>query len=152
MAKAPDPFNSLPQEFVVASSCGSVLPSKSRSKFHISFAARNFALTATVLCLFTCGAFAQQQIAEALPLTLAQAQITDATQKAADQPMIPVVQPRRPSVIPSSTDHGVCYTPGSPETPDVVIPGTPAIGDSPGTPSTVIPGTPPTPPRPYRCP
>jgi hypothetical protein len=43
VAKAPDPL-----EVVVASSCGSVLPSKSRSQLHISFAARNFALTATV--------------------------------------------------------------------------------------------------------
>ena len=86
------------------------------------------------------------------PLTLSQAEITDATQKAATQPLIPVIQPRPPSVIPSSADHGVCYTPGSPGTPDVVIPGTPAIGDSPGTPSTVIPGTPPTPPTPYPCP
>jgi hypothetical protein len=79
------------------------------------------------------------------PMTLTQAQITDSAQKTANQPMIAVVQPRPPS-------DRVCYTPGSPGTPDVVIPGTPAIGDSPGTPSTVIPGTPATPPTPYPCP
>jgi hypothetical protein len=48
------------------------------------------------------------------------------------------------------TDH-LCYMPGIPGTPDVIIPGTPgtpAIGDLPGTPGTpppIIPGTPDTP-------
>lgn len=88
------------------------------------------------------------------PVTLAKAQVSDAVQKAADQPPTPVVQPGPPppNVIQTPTDHGTCYTPGSPGTPDVVIPGTPAIGDSPGTPATVIPGIPPTPPTPYPCP
>lgn len=45
-----------------------------------------------------------------------------------------------------------CYTPGTLGTPDIVIPGIPAMGDSPGTPTTVIPGIPPTPPMPYPCP
>lgn len=45
----------------------------------------------------------------------------------------------------------MCYLPGTPGTPDVVIPGTPptpALGDvpaTPGTPPQVIPGIPPTP-------
>lgn len=51
-----------------------------------------------------------------------------------------------------------CFDPGSPGTPDVVIPGdpgTPAVGDMPGTPPTpptMIPGTPGTPASWTRCP
>jgi hypothetical protein len=54
--------------------------------------------------------------------------------------------------LPPDSDHGTCHTPGTPGTPDTVIPGTPPIGDSPGTPDTVIPGIPSTPPTPYPCP
>ena len=51
----------------------------------------------------------------------------------------------------------LCYTPGTPGTADMIIPGTPAtpaMGDVPGTPgipSMVIPGTPPTPDLWYVC-
>ncbi len=52
---------------------------------------------------------------------------------------------------PAPVRHGLCFTPGSPGTPDVVIPGTPGTPDvvipgTPGTPDIVIPGTPGTPP------
>jgi len=53
---------------------------------------------------------------------------------------------------PPNTDPGTCWTPGTPGTPDIDIPGTPAIGNSPGTPSTHIPGIPATPPTPHPCP
>ncbi len=57
-----------------------------------------------------------------------------------------------------------CYTPGTPGTPDIVIPGTPTIPgtppvgdmpgtpDIPGTPDTIIPGSPAIPGRAYPCP
>jgi hypothetical protein len=86
------------------------------------------------------------------PLTLAREQIDDANHKAAEQPaQIPATR-SRPLAVGQTTGSGTCYTPGTPGTPDVVIPGTPAIGNSPGTPPTVIPGTPPTPPMPHPCP
>jgi hypothetical protein len=86
------------------------------------------------------------------PITLTEQQINAADQSAPSQPVPMVVQKRPPPSVPSSTDHGTCYTPGTPGTPDIVIPGTPAIGNSPGTPNTVIPGIPPRPPVPYPCP
>ena len=61
-------------------------------------------------------------------------------------PMLPTAQlpqPTPPSF--DSTSSGLCPGPDIPGTPDIVIPGTPAIGDSPGTPDTVIPGMPATP-------
>src|SRR6185437_269775 len=85
------------------------------------------------------------------PLTLDREQVTAAMAKAADAPPTIVVK-RLPSPSAPNTDHGTCYTPGTPGTPDIVIPGTPAIGDSPGTPPTVIPGIPPTPAMPHPCP
>src|SRR5215469_1324934 len=85
-------------------------------------------------------------------LKLTEAQIRDANQKAAAEPAPVPVTRSRPPVAPTTTDNGTCYTPGTPGTPDVVVPGTPAVGGSPGTPATVIPGTPPTPPTPYPCP
>jgi len=103
---------------------------------------------------FYVDAGAPMTMALAQPLTLTQAQVDDAVQKAATQPAPVVIAPKRPAPpeIQTSTDHGTCYTPGSPGTPDIVIPGTPPIGGSPGTPSTVIPGIPATPPTPYPCP
>jgi len=89
------------------------------------------------------------------PLTLQADVVADAVRESQQQPMAqqPVVPPpgapRWPVPPPNS---GICYTPGTPETPDVDIPGTPAIGNSPGTPPVHIPGTPPTPPTPYPCP
>jgi len=68
----------------------------------------------------------------------------------AEQPIAP--RPVRPPLSSDNTDRGTCYTPGTPGTPDTVIPGTPPIGDSPGTPPTVISGIPATPPTPYPCP
>jgi hypothetical protein len=68
----------------------------------------------------------------------------------AEQPIAP--RPVPPPLPADNTDHGTCYTPGTPGTPDTVIPGTPPIGDSPGTPPTVIPGMPATPGTPYPCP
>ena len=69
---------------------------------------------------------------------------------------VPVPVPRKhlppPVLLPTSTDTGTCYTPGTPGTPDIYIPGTPPIGDMPGTPGTVIPGIPATPPTPHPCP
>lgn len=85
-------------------------------------------------------------------LELSEAQIQAANQKAAEHPAPVPVTRSRPPVVPASTGNGICYTPGTPGTPEVVIPGTPGIGGSPGTPPTVIPGTPPTPPTPYSCP
>lgn len=87
-------------------------------------------------------------------ITLSQAQVDEANQKAATQPAPPVRTARshHPIVGPSTTDDGTCYIPGSPGTPATHIPGTPGIDDSPGTPDIDIPGTPPTPPTPYPCP
>ncbi|HEX6803864.1 MAG TPA: hypothetical protein VF133_09315 [Terriglobales bacterium] len=86
------------------------------------------------------------------PITLARAQIDDANQKAANQPPPPTARRTLPVALSTGTDHGTCYMPGTPGTPDVVIPGTPPVGNSPGTPPTVIPGIPPAPPTPYPCP
>jgi hypothetical protein len=44
-----------------------------------------------------------------------------------------------------------CLDPGTPGTPDIVIPGTPPAGDFPGTADVVIPGQPATPSFWYRC-
>lgn len=87
------------------------------------------------------------------PLTLAQAQISDAVSKAAANPAPSSVTAKRsPTLKPASADHGTCYIPGRPGTPGTYIPGTPPMGASPGTPGTFIPGEPPTPPIPYPCP
>lgn len=86
------------------------------------------------------------------PVNLDAQQIAAAVAKAASAPSPAIaVKKIQPPLPPPDTDHGACYIPGTPGTPDVVIPGTPAIGDSPGTPPTVIPGIPPTPPTPYQC-
>jgi hypothetical protein len=86
-------------------------------------------------------------------VTLTEQQVQDSNNGSTNQPpLVPVRPPHTSSATTDTTDHGTCWTPGSPGTPDVVIPGTPPIGDSPGTPSTVIPGIPATPPTPYPCP
>jgi hypothetical protein len=88
------------------------------------------------------------------PLSLQQDQVAEAIQQSEQHPVPeqPVVPRPRPPVSTASTDPGTCYTPGTPGTPDIDIPGTPAIGDSPGTPAIHIPGIPATPPIPHPCP
>jgi hypothetical protein len=88
------------------------------------------------------------------PLTLAEDQVDDALRQAKDHPLPPPMPAPRPvrSALSENTDHGTCYIPGTPGTPDTVIPGMPATPDSPGTPDTVIPGIPATPSTPYACP
>jgi hypothetical protein len=88
------------------------------------------------------------------PLSLDQDQVADAIRDAgkhpaAQQPLAPRPQILNPQI---NGDSGICYTPGSPGTPDIDIPGTPAVGDSPGTPETHIPGIPATPPVAHPCP
>jgi hypothetical protein len=76
--------------------------------------------------------------------------IRDAEQHPApEQPIARRPQPPQP--LPDN-DPGTCWTPGTPGTPDIDIPGTPAIGDSTGTPPTHIPGIPATPATPHPCP
>jgi len=67
----------------------------------------------------------------------------------AEQPILPRAMVPPPPDMP--VDHGTCYTPGTPGTPPIVIPGTPGRDGVPG-PATTIPGTPPTPGTPYPCP
>jgi hypothetical protein len=88
------------------------------------------------------------------PLTLQGDEVADAIQDAERHPAPeqPVAQRPQPVLSQPNTDPGTCWTPGTPGTPDIDIPGTPAIGDSPGTPSTHIPGIPATPPTPHPCP
>jgi len=87
------------------------------------------------------------------PLTLQQDQIADAVRQSEQHPMPEQPIAQRPVFTsPPNTDPGTCWTPGTPGTPDIDIPGTPAIGNSPGTPSTHIPGIPATPPTPHPCP
>ncbi len=88
------------------------------------------------------------------PLTLDQDEVSQAIRDAEQhpEPEQPMAQRPQPLPPPPDTDPGTCWTPGTPGTPDIDIPGTPAIGDSPGTPPTHIPGIPATPPTPHPCP
>lgn len=88
------------------------------------------------------------------PLLLDKERVADAIAYSAVHPPPPIaVAPRHlPPPLPPPSNTDICYTPGSPGTPDVVIPGTPPIGDAPGTPPTVIPGIPATSPTPHPCP
>ena len=92
------------------------------------------------------------------PLTLQQDQVTGAVRQAvghpvAEQPIAPRPQPPYDTnPFPDTSTNSTCYDPGSPGTPDVDIPGTPATDDSPGTPAVHIPGIPPTPPSEHPCP
>ena len=88
------------------------------------------------------------------PITLEVRQVEEAVRESEQHPVAqqPVAPRPRPVAVPDNTDHGTCYTPGTPGTPDTIIPGMPASDTSPGTPNTVIPGIPPTPPTPYPCP
>jgi hypothetical protein len=93
------------------------------------------------------------------PLSLKQDEVAEAIRDAIREteqhpgPSEAVVQ--RPRATPPPVqDNGptFCETPGTPGTPDIDIPGTPAIGDSPGTPPIHIPGIPATPPTTHLCP
>jgi len=87
------------------------------------------------------------------PLTLERDQVADAIRDAEQNPApVQPIATRPLPPAPSDTNSGICWTPGSPGTPDIDIPGTPAIGGSPGTPPTHIPGIPGTPPTPHPCP
>jgi hypothetical protein len=89
------------------------------------------------------------------PLALQQDQVGTAIRDAEQHPVPQEPVSPRPQLLPSSpddTDTGICYTPGTPGTPGIYIPGTPGVGDSPGTPPIHVPGIPPTPPTPHRCP
>jgi hypothetical protein len=86
-------------------------------------------------------------------LTLRQDQVAEAVRQSAEHPTPEQPVAQRPVFTPPpDTDPGTCWTPGTPGTPDIDIPGTPAVGDSPGTPPTHIPGIPATPPTPHPCP
>ena len=89
------------------------------------------------------------------PIILPEDEVADAIRDAEEHlaPEEPIAQPSLPTPPPTSpADPGICYTPGTPGTPDVDIPGTPAVGDSPGTPPVHIRSIPPTPPTPHPCP
>jgi hypothetical protein len=88
------------------------------------------------------------------PLTLPQNEVADAVRHSEEHPVPEQPAAQRPRYMPppSNTDPGICFTPGTPGTPDIDIPGTPAIGGSPGTPSVHIPGIPATPATQHPCP
>lgn len=87
------------------------------------------------------------------PLTLQQDEVSRAVGEAEQHPVAQqTIEPRPMPPPPPDTNTGTCWTPGTPGTPPIDIPGTPAIGDSPGTPGVHIPGTPGTPATPYPCP
>ncbi len=86
------------------------------------------------------------------PITLTQAQVDNANEKASTQPPpIPVRRPY-PLSLASNSDSGTCYFPGTAGTPGTHILGTRGVDGSPGTPDIDIPGTPPSSPIPYPCP
>jgi len=89
------------------------------------------------------------------PLSLPQDQVAEAIRDAEEHPGPEGPVAVRPQQRPApDNDNGPtwCETPGTPGTPDVDIPGTPAVGDSPGTPAIHIPGIPATPPSAHLCP
>jgi hypothetical protein len=86
------------------------------------------------------------------PVSLQQSESVDAVRRSEQHPMAtqPIVGRPVPPPTPD-TDHGTCYTQGTPGTPPTVIPGLPGPDGVPGQP-TIIPGTPPSPGTPYPCP
>ncbi len=88
------------------------------------------------------------------PISLQQDEVADAIRDAEQHPAPEHPIARPPQLLPPPPDNGptFCETPGTPGTPDVDIPGTPAVGDSPGTPAIHIPGFPATPPTTHLCP
>lgn len=88
------------------------------------------------------------------PISLDRKEVEAAVKQSAQHPVAGQPILPRPTVPPPPdmpADHGICYTPGTPGTPPIVIPGAPGPNGIPG-PATTIPGTPPTPGRPYPCP
>jgi hypothetical protein len=87
-------------------------------------------------------------------LTLQQDEVAAAVNESEQHPASQQPVAQRPALPPPppNTNTGTCWTPGTPGTPDIDIPGTPPIGDSPGTPPIHIPGTPGTPATPHPCP
>jgi len=88
------------------------------------------------------------------PLSLQQNEVAKAVQQSEQQPV--AEQPVAPRPLPpptpaTSTDHGTCWTPGTPGTPPTIVPGV-IYPDGTIGPPTIIPGTPPTPGTPYPCP
>lgn len=83
------------------------------------------------------------------PASITRAQVEEGAHNAAP---ITIIRRVPVPVTDTSSDPGTCYTPGTPGTPDVVVPGMPATDSSPGTPSITIPGIPATPPVPHPCP
>ena len=84
-------------------------------------------------------------------VTLRQDEIARAVQQSQERAV--AIQPVAPRPQPPlvTTDHGTCYTAGTPGTPPTVIPGGSGPDGVPGPP-TIIPGTPATPGTPYPCP
>src|SRR5712671_110 len=87
------------------------------------------------------------------PISLQRDEVAAAIRDAEQHPGPEQPIAQRPQFLPPP-DNGptFCQTPGTPGTPDVDIPGTPAVGDSPGTPAIHIPGFPATPPTTHHCP
>jgi hypothetical protein len=114
------------------------------ASFAIIFGGRNFYLDA--------GSPASMVLHQ--PIILPEDEVADAIRDATEHPEpMPLVAPRpQPPPQDINTNPSICYTPGTPGTPDIDIPGTPAVGDSPGTPPIHIPGIPATPPTPHPCP
>jgi hypothetical protein len=93
-------------------------------------------------------------MAVAQPMSLEQDEVDNANRQSDAQPASDQqpIAPRPRPLPPPDDNLGICWTPGTPGTPDTDIPGTPAIGDSPGTPAIHIPGIPATPPVAHPCP
>ncbi|HXM69125.1 MAG TPA: hypothetical protein VN911_20525 [Candidatus Acidoferrum sp.] len=90
------------------------------------------------------------------PISLQEDEVAAAIRDAEQHPEAeqPIVERPMAPPPPSDNNNGptFCETPGTPGTPDVDIPGTPAVGDSPGTPAIHIPGIPATLPSTHLCP
>ena len=89
------------------------------------------------------------------PISLQEDEVAAAIQDAEQHPEAEPPSMRRPMATrPPADNNGptFCETPATPGTPDVDIPGTPAVGDSPGTPAIHIAGIPATPPTTHLCP
>lgn len=90
------------------------------------------------------------------PLTLPEDEVADAIRDAEQHPAPeqPIADRLQSTPPPDSNPSGptFCETPGTPGTPDIDIPGTPATADTPGTPAVHVAGIPPTLPSTHLCP